>query len=335
MSASDCIAAPAGIGSSASPTRAVVSYWRMRWSSGRASAHQRSLPPEPGRPLLDQLVHDVAHAALVSSHLDPRVTSAAGLSRPRGAQQPADDLAGVARQTRPRRQPLELAPHQRLPARVEHPPGAERGGEAGGRLRVDRVELEQPVDDEAVAAAVRRVEARRDCPRRRRRSTSGSGSGSASRSRGGGSAPITVATADPGGVSVACTANHLSPTSRSWRPVGVEARERRRRAWPWATRSDERGHPLGHVVGRVELGLRRRRPRGRAAVRKRERPGRAARGGRRRRRRGCRGRERRSRRRAARGRSPSAAAIARFERAPGVVDGERVGHAAGRRRCRR
>ena len=30
MSASACIAAPAGIGSSASPTRAVFSYWRMR-----------------------------------------------------------------------------------------------------------------------------------------------------------------------------------------------------------------------------------------------------------------------------------------------------------------
>ena len=131
MSASDCMTAAPGIGSSASPILMVRSYCSTRCSSGRTQRDARAAAAQPGRPLLDQLVDDLAHGAPYRDSLTPAVTSAPAAQPLAAAQQPADDLAGVAREAGQRREPLELGPHQRLPAGVEHPPGAEASRPAG------------------------------------------------------------------------------------------------------------------------------------------------------------------------------------------------------------
>ena len=157
------------------------------------------------------------------------------------AKQPTDDLAGVARQARPRRQPLELALHQRLAAAGRT--SARSPSVAASRAVVCGFTGSSSISQSttsAVAAAVGRDGSRPGSPTQSRRSTSGSGWGSASRSRDGGSAPRPSPTAVSGGVSAACTANHLSTTSRScaqsaWKrasasaPCAVGDEERRAR----------------------------------------------------------------------------------------------------------
>ena len=244
--------------------------------------------------------------------LTARVTSAATAQAVPAAQQTADDLAGVARQAGQRGEPLELGPHQRLPAGVEHPPGAEGRGQPRGGLRVDRVEPDQPVDDEAVAGAVGAVEAGRVA----------GGEAADQRAEAVGVLPVEVGV--PGqrldGRERASRAGSAPPAPRTTcRSPAGRARQAAWKAasaasaWPWAT-----SRPSAAIRSVMLPAAANWRPR-RAGLAGRARsgapaPGRAARGGRRRRRRGCRGRARRCRRRARSSRSPSARATAASRR---------------------
>src|SRR5512146_2760666 len=70
----------------------------------------------------------------------------------------ADDFRDVRRQTLLRENAFELLARLRLAVRVVLAPTVEGAGDAGGDLRVHRVELQDHVGGELVAAAVCGVE---------------------------------------------------------------------------------------------------------------------------------------------------------------------------------
>ena len=104
--------ASAGIGSIASPTLTVRSYCRIACKSGRTTATPGPRRRSQGaRSSISWSMTSRIMPPSISWQLDFFVTSAAA-SGGFHAQQPADDLAGVAREAWQRRQPLELAPDQ-------------------------------------------------------------------------------------------------------------------------------------------------------------------------------------------------------------------------------
>ena len=187
-------------------------------------AHQRrprAGPPQPGRPLFDQLVDDVLRAALSRS-----MSVTAFVTRAVRADPPGQTL-GVACNSLPTISPVSrespgraasrssCAPDPPLSPLVEHPPGAEARGHPGAAVCGSPGRAAPASRPTAGTPRRRRVEARRvaagetaDSARNRLGFFQSKSEWRDSRS--------TVSTAASGGVSDPCTPNHLSTTSRSW-----------------------------------------------------------------------------------------------------------------------
>src|SRR5690606_24568721 len=140
----------------------------------------------------------------------------------------------------------QLLVYQRLAPGTEHLPGAESARQPCGGLRIDRVETDQPVGQQAVSAAARGMEAGRIAAREAAEQGAAAVGGAPveigvacrwrgrlglGRSQSGWRASAsTAATACAGGVAAGGAANHLSITSGScaqsaWkRPSAASAR---------------------------------------------------------------------------------------------------------------